>query len=353
MFMKVNHSVAAASIFLALAIGGCRAPAGPNSGGPGGPNANPAPPAKPAAAPVSDTDLQKAGVNESGQVTILEYHNIRVGKTPYDRPAADFRKDLDTLYREGYRPVSLHDYLDNRIDVPIGMTPVVLTFDDSSPTQFHYLKDGSLDPDCAFGILKAFHDAHSDFAMRGVFYMNASPTGSPSPVFGDQETAAKKVKELLAAGMEVGNHTVNHPSLKKLSDDKVQKELADCVAGVHALAPEAVVDTLALPFGISPVNKKLAEAGESGGVQYHNRAVLLVGANPAPAPTGTKFNPLRLPRVQAYGGELGSDYWLAQFRAHPKRRYVSDGDPSTVTVPKADEAKVDPAKLGTAKLRTY
>lgn len=355
--MKVRFSIAATVAGLVVWTAGCHNPAGPAGPAVPVPGSSVVRPgaslSKPPAATVSDADLTKANVNESGQVAILEYHNIRAGKTNYDRTPEAFRKDLDTLYSEGYRPISLHDLLDNRIDVPIGMTPVVLTFDDSSPTQFHYLDNGTLDPDCAFGILKTFHEAHQDFAIRGIFFMNASPTGHPSPVFGDQATAAKKVKELLAAGMEIGNHTVNHPSLKKLSDDKVQKELADCVAGVHALAPEAVVDTLALPFGVSPTNKKLAESGESGGVPYHNRAVLLVGANPAPAPCSKKFNPLRLPRIQAYGGEMGSDYWLGSFHQHPQRRYISDGDPATVTVPKADEAKIDPTRLGSAKLRTY
>jgi len=96
---------------------------------------------------------------------------------------------------------------------------------------------------------------------------------------------------------------------------------------------DAVVDTLALPFGISPRNRALAEDGESGGVKYHNRAVLLVGANPAPSPCSIKFNPLRLPRIQAYSGPLGSDYWLKLFHDRPKLRYISDGDPATVSVP--------------------
>ena len=365
--MRYLHCIAA----LALCLGatGCHTTTGSPA------NANKSPGSSPGAGsaatstvkPVtvaSDADLLKMKVNEAGQVPILEYHNIRVGRTNYDRTPEAFRNDLETLYREGYRPVSLHDYIDNKIDVPLGMTPVVFTFDDSSPTQFRYKEDGSLDPDCAFAILKTFHEAHPDFGMKAIFFMNASPTGSPSPVFGDQSTAEKKVKELLAAGMEIGNHTVTHPNLKKLSDDKVQKELADCVAGVHKLAPDAVVDTLALPFGVSPKNKELAEEGESGGVKYHNRAVLLVGANPAPAPGTVKFNPLRLPRIQAYAGLMGSDQWLASFQSHPKMRYISDGDPATVTVPQAsvlkgppqrprDNAKIDPTQLGAAKLRTY
>ena len=338
-----------------IACAGCSNHPGPSpvsAGGPA-PGAPVAPPAAKPAPVLTLEDLAREKVDESGQVPILEYHNIRVGRTNYDRTPADFRKDLDTLYAEGYRPVALRDYIDNRIDVPAGKTPCVLTFDDSSRTQFHYNSDGSLDPDCAYAILKSFHEAHPDFAMRAVFFVNASPTGTPAPVFGDQATAAKKVKELLTAGIEIGNHTVTHPALKKLSDERVQKELADCVAGVHALAPEAVVDTLALPFGVSPRNKKLAEEGASGGVQYHNRAVLLVGANPAPAPGTLKWNPMRLPRIQAYAGELGSDYWLGYFRQKPALRYISDGDPATVTVPKAREPRLDPAKLGAAKLRTY
>jgi hypothetical protein len=286
-------------------------------------------------------------------IPILEYHNIVDKKGAYNRSPQDFKKDLDTLYTEGYRPIALHELLDNKIDLPLGKTPVVLTFDDSSPTQFRYRPDGSIDPDCAYGILKAFHEAHPDFAMKGIFFINATAAAGGPVVFGQSDSAQKKVKELLAAGMETGNHTVNHLSLKKLTDQRVQQELAECEAGIHALAPEATVDTLALPFGISPKNKKLAETGEYGGVTYHNRAVLLVGANPAPAPCTAKFNPLRLPRIQAYPGELGSDVWLAKFRDNPRMRYVSDGDPATVTVPALAKSKIDPEKLGSAKLRTY
>ena len=113
------------------------------------------------------------------------------------------------------------------------------------------------------------------------------------------------------------------------------------------------LSALALPFGISPKNKGLAESGESGGIKYQNRAVLLVGSNPAPAPGTSKFNPLRLPRIQAYGGKLGSQFWLGQLRAHPGQRYISDGNAGRVSMPKANAAKIDETKLGAARLRIY
>ena len=100
-------------------------------------------------------------------------------------------------------------------------------------------------------------------------------------------------------GCEIGNHTVTIPSSRKLSDAKVEQELADCVAKIEKLAPGTKVDTIALPMGISPKNKKLLASGSYEGQTYSNRAVLLVGANPAPAPISKRFNPMRLPRIQA------------------------------------------------------
>ncbi|HLJ55942.1 MAG TPA: polysaccharide deacetylase family protein [Chthonomonadaceae bacterium] len=344
--------VALASLSLVLLATGCNN--GPKSGDTGAPGAaGPGKAAKPAPRQATDAELAAAKVNESGVIPILEYHRIRKGRTTYDRSPEDFRKDLERLYTEGYRPIALHDLLDNKIDVPIGMTPVVLTFDDSSPTQFSYKQDGSLDPDCAFGILKAFHEAHPDFGQRGIFFMNASVTGKPSKVFGDQSTAPKKIQELLAAGMEIGNHTVTHPNLSHLSDERVQAEIAGCILGIQALAPNTVVDTLALPFGIWPKDHKLAAEGSFGGTSYQNKAVLLVGAEPAQSPATRKYDPLRLRRVQACGGKWGITYWLDYLKEHPDKRFVSDGDPSTLTIPKYAQINVDSAKLGTVKLRTY
>jgi len=42
---------------------------------------------------------------------------------------------------------------------------------------------------------------------------------------------------------------------------------------------------------------------------------------------------VRLPRIQATERELA--YWLNYFDKHPGERFVSDGDPNSVTVPTA------------------
>ena len=88
-------------------------------------------------------------VNEAGHIPILMYHDITHKERYLGRSIEHFKHDLERLYAEGYRPVNVSDFMSNRMDVPAGCSPVVLTFDDSRRSQFKYLPDGSLDPDCA------------------------------------------------------------------------------------------------------------------------------------------------------------------------------------------------------------
>ena len=66
--------------------------------------------------------------------------------------------------------------------------------------------------------------------------------------------------------------------------------------------------------------------GNFNGVEYENKIILLVGANPAPSPSSENLNLLRLPRVRARGGnkEVVCDlyYWLEQMEKNPSMKYV-------------------------------
>ena len=89
----------------------------------------------PAAA--SAGDLQP---NELGRIMILEYHKIDLPEERWTRTPANFRRDLERLWERGYRLVALNDVLDGKIGIRRGTTPVVLTFDDSSPGQFKLIE---------------------------------------------------------------------------------------------------------------------------------------------------------------------------------------------------------------------
>ena len=177
---------------------------------------------------------------------ILEYHDISAKESRWGRSVVAFRKDLERLYAEGYQTVALKDYLDNRIALPAGKSPVILTFDDARESQFRYLPDGTIDPNCAVGIMQTFQKEHPDFGMKATFYV------LPQSAFKQPEFAAKKMQALLEMGFEIGNHTVTHRKLSQLSDAEVQEEIGNCVVLTQKLAPKAKLETIALPDGMSP-----------------------------------------------------------------------------------------------------
>ena len=321
---------------LSFCFGGCRPAKTPVL-------PSPPTPVLPAVAPAPKGTLPP---NEVGLIPILEYHDIGPTEKYMVRSAAHFRHDLERLYAEGYRPISMKEYLDNRIALPAGFSPVLLTFDDARKSQY-YLPDGKLDPECAIAILQDFHAHHPDFAVRATFFV------LPDTAFGQSGSAAQKMQALLEMGCEIGNHTVTHPFLSRLSDSAVQEEIATCQTKILKLAPKAQVETLAFPGGHTPRNHALILHGTYQGQTYTNRAGFLSSSDPAPSPIARRLDWHRIERVLADENALGVTFWLNRLARKPQLRYVSDGDPNVVTVPKAKVKLVDPAKLQGATLHSY
>jgi len=134
---------------------------------------------------------QTLAPNELGRVMILEYHKIDYPEERWTRTPENFRRDLETLYARGYRLIALNDLLDGRISVPAGTTPVVLTFDDSSPGQFRYVeRDGrvEIDPKSGIGVLEAFIRERPDFGRAATFYVLPGAS-RPNKLFNQDEYA--------------------------------------------------------------------------------------------------------------------------------------------------------------------
>lgn len=302
---------------------------------------------------LSEGELNRLKVNELGAVMVLEYHRI-AEEGRWSRTPENFRADLEYLYEQGYRCIGLDDLVNNDINVEPGFTPVVLTFDDADPSQFRYIEQNGelvIDPRCAVGVMEDFRREHPDFNITATFYV--LPT-----LFGQEEYAEKKLAWLVENGYDIGNHTVNHPSLGDLDDEKALKELAGNIKLVQEYLPGYKQSSIALPNGSEPRNPAVLTYGAYDGVEVSFRASLLVGANPAPSPVDRSFDPMRLPRVQALDpsldtGDCGIYAWIQYFMENPERRYRSDGNPATVTVPKHMVDRVDREKLGDKELRTY
>lgn len=245
--------------------------------------------------------------NLEGGVIIVEYHKIAKEEARWDRSIVRFRKDLERFYRLGFRPVTLKSYLERKMDLPPGASPVVFTFDDSHPSQFKLLDDGSLDPDCALGIWAEFAKRHPDFPIRASFYV-LPPTGP----WGQPKLVDRKFEMLKEWGCEVGSHTISHVNFKKASLAQAKKELADAVSYIKGKGFDPFC--IALPYGIRPPQAGLLE-------QYHS-AALLVGACPAPSPGSAKLKPLALPRIQGIDGDFGITDWLDKVEAGTFLAYV-------------------------------
>jgi peptidoglycan/xylan/chitin deacetylase (PgdA/CDA1 family) len=286
--------------------------------------------------------------NELGEIPVLMYHQVVAeGGGEYDVTPQDFREELERLYREGYRPVTASQLAAGDIDVPKGTTPVVLTFDDGTASQAALRPDGTLDPRSAAGMILAFARTHPGFEPRATFYVNRDPFAA-----GAQTGALLRV--LREHGFELGNHTRDHANLSQLPDAAVQEQFVSLERLVHAADPQARLATMALPFGVMPQNARLARRGSFGGDRYAFTGVMLVGAEPAPSPYGRAWNPAAIPRIRASldpSLEYGFTYWLDRLKEKPARRYVSDGDPERITVPKALQSRVAAAYRDRVALR--
>jgi len=285
-----------------------------------------------AAALAAAAPAQTLAPNELGRVMILEYHKIDYPEERWTRTPENFRRDLETLYTRGYRLLALNDLLDGRINVPAGTTPVVLTFDDSSPGQFRYVaRDGQLeiDPKSGIGVLEAFIREHPDFGRAATFYVLPGAS-RPNKLFNQDEYAGKKLQFLVAHGYEIGNHTLWHANLGKYEEPVVRGQIAEAQVWIQRHVPDYRPRTLALPHGVYPKDVAWAVRGTAKGSSYQHDAILMVAGGAAPSPFARNFDALHLPRIQAVEHDLA--YWLAYFEKHPGERFVSDGDPAAVTV---------------------
>jgi peptidoglycan/xylan/chitin deacetylase (PgdA/CDA1 family) len=314
--------------------------------GVGGPT-SPLPTVPPTTVSVGPGNFLTHQPNELGVVPVLEYHMITTNpeeEEQFVRTADDMRADLQWLYDHNFYIVPLRDVVNNSIAVPAGKHPVALTFDDGSSTQFAFTENesGELvpDPNSAIGILEEFSNTHPDFGRGGHFAILinnqlAWPDETQMPYFD------AKIQWLVEHGYEIGNHTMHHTNLTDISNNEFKMTLAEPMIWADEVIgdrPENAFRILTLPYGSMP-NKELhpdqRRAMRRGftyqGERYKIIAALLVGADPAVSPASTQWDPLMIPRIQAFDESL--EFWFGQFESGDQILYTSDGDPETIVVP--------------------
>lgn len=281
--------------------------------------------------------------NEMGRIPVLEYHRIGDRDSRWTRSRDGFRRDLELLHRRGYRPVTVAELVAGRLDLPAGMSPVAITFDDASPAQFSYIeRNGRLgvDPRSAVGLWLAFSRAHPEWTTKATFCLLPAATAGHA-FFGDkgvdgQQTAWRfpKLKALVEWGFELCNHTLWHAQLSRYRDDQVRELIGRAQLAIDSAVAGYRVRTFAYPLGEKPRNGALAWVGswrdpKSGReVRWNHTGVLLVAGGAARSPHDPAFDGHAIPRLQVIGDGLGT--LLDRLE---ETRYVSDGDPSRVARP--------------------
>ena len=272
------------------------------------------------------------GANELGEIPVLLYHDITGEGGADTRTPQQLTKDIEFLKSEGFYPIDLRDLASGNIDLPAGMSPVVLTFDDSTSGQYRVLDDGSLDPESAVGVLQAAKEA-GGWASKATFYCLIDVTSKDKELFGQLDRQQEKLRNLTDWGYEVGSHTVSNLNLQKADPLDVKKELAQSQSTLQGLiGGDYRVTSLSVPSGEYPRDEKLLAGGIYDGKPYKYTSAVGLGDTVSLSPFSTLFDPMHIPRVTVTGSNLRDA--IANLKAHPELRYISDGDPTTVSAPR-------------------
>ncbi len=275
--------------------------------------------------------------NEMGRIPVLEYHLVGERESRWSRHWQRFARDLELLHARGYRPITVQQMVRGEIDLPAGLSPVVITFDDASPGQFRYLeRNGQLvvDPQSAVGIWDAMAAKHPEWKGRGTFcVLTAASEGHA--LFGEKgiqgqrsDWRHRKVRYLVEQGHEVCNHTLYHVNLARSSAAFGQEQIARAQLAVDSAVSGYRMTTFALPLGEWPTDRSILRSGRwtdpktGRETRYEFNAILMVAGGPSRSPKDPQFDPMRIPRVQVFGDEL--ERVLDQLDRN-NTRYVSAG----------------------------
>lgn len=293
-------------------------------------------------------DYQNNSVNELGEVPIMMYHGIHhknnsdteytggnVDKDGYQRTSEAFRNDLEFYYQNGYRMIRLTDYVDGNIDVELGKSPIILTFDDGlsnniKVTGLDENGDIIIDPNSAVGILESFKEKYPDFNVTATFFVNGG-------LFEQEEYNKKILNWLVDNGYDIGNHTYTHVNFSNVDSIRTQEEVGKVYELLDEIIPEKYVNIIALPFG-SPYNLEHDNIQyilntNYNGKTYETKSALRVGWKAESSPFSIDFNSKFLKRIRAYDNN-GIEFDIEMnFKLLEDTRYISDGNANTVVIP--------------------
>lgn len=358
---RIDIAVATAAASLCM-LAGCTSTNNP-----------PAPAAStPAAATPASPDPAQVHANEAGEIPVLEFRDVVSGNaTDGNISVANFQKDLNWLYAHKWRPIGLSDLVSGKIDVPAGMSPIVLSFEGGLPDQFRILPTGNIDPNCVEAILNAMNNAHSDWGVKGVFFVPADQLAAKD-AFGEPKTSSYKIERLGYDGIDVG--CALPANIAQMPVKKIQTTLADAYDTIRSsqnpqTSHEVCLTSAEYPKDIGPIKSgsftvmrktpipvdlahmhKPTFTMKPDTRSYTTDCMAILGDKPSPSPVSPGFDAFRIPMIPISGGT--SMEAALKVVTDP---FVSDGDPNTIAVPESKKKEVDAQRVqdDALQLKTY
>jgi peptidoglycan/xylan/chitin deacetylase (PgdA/CDA1 family) len=230
-------------------------------------------------------------------VPILVYHHVLPyyslqPLSDYTHPwvvnTQDFRVQMEYLSTHGYHAITLTRLFDALYyGGPLPAEPIVLTFDDGDEEHYRLV----------YPILLQHH-------FTAMFYIISGQVGWP------MRMSWPHIREMLAHGMQIGSHTVNHVDLANLLNVSQPAAWQELQQSRQTLQQQlgVVIQQFCYPYG-DPFNR---------GTGYERQIVVAmlaaigyVGATTAFGETGIEqdsMQPLALLRIPVYGTEVFSDF---------------------------------------------
>jgi len=207
---------------------------------------------------------------------ILTFHSLDTSGSVISYSPDEFRQVVEGLLEEGVALVGLDEMLG---DGEAGGRPrALLTFDDG----FSSVHEHALPLLAELGVPALL------YVVTGwVGRSNGWPTqGAEAPEFDLMDWS--QLRELQAAGIELGSHTVDHPHLADLPEEELERELANSKGQLEDELQQAVRH-FSYPYGTYKPSTTEAVRKHYGTATTTDMRWLEAGDNP-----------LLLPRVDAY-----------------------------------------------------
>jgi len=252
---------------------------------------------------VAPVEEPPPGPRTERTVLVLCYHAMSPGaESTYDVPTEDFAEQLALISDEGFESVTVSqiaDYLDGRGDLPD--RAVSFTFDDGPES-----------------VLTESKPMMAEHGYVGTAFLISDAVGGEGKLDWDQ------VRELQAAGWEIGSHTSSHIHPTRVGEGKCREEFERSKAVIdREIEGECI--SLAYPYGL--YDETVTELAREAGY----RIAFTIDRGPA----DWTDHAMRVPRQMLVNGNSLTTFsrWLSQRKIHLEDMEPPIGERLSTTTP--------------------